>query len=69
MDIDGFSRRLMPSRLELCFNKVSEGTELVMVHSEFPEEKADDAAEGWVEWYRDPLKEYFSKKPQVKEKT
>ncbi|MGO8805191.1 MAG: SRPBCC domain-containing protein [Candidatus Bathyarchaeia archaeon] len=58
-----------PSRLELCFNKASEGTELVMVHSEFPEEIADDAAEGWVEWYWDPLKEYFSKKPQVKEKT
>ncbi len=50
-----------PSRLELCFSKVSEGTELVMVHSNVPEEIADDAAEGWVEWYWDPLKKYFSK--------
>src|SRR5208337_1923164 len=58
-----------PSRLELCFNKVPQGTELVMVQSGVPEEIADDAAEGWVEWYWDPLKEYFSKKPNAEEKT
>jgi len=50
-----------PSKLELCFNMVPEGTELVMVHSGVPEEIADDAAEGWTEWYWDPLKKYFSK--------
>jgi uncharacterized protein YndB with AHSA1/START domain len=49
-----------PSRLELCFNKVPTGTELVMVHSNVPEEQADEAAEGWIEWYWNPLKEYFS---------
>jgi activator of HSP90 ATPase len=50
-----------PSKLELCFNKVPEGTELVMVQSDVPEEIADDAADGWTEWYWNPLKEYFSK--------
>ena len=50
-----------PSRLELCFNEVPEGTELVMVQSNVPEEQADEAAEGWKEWYWNPLKEYFSK--------
>jgi activator of HSP90 ATPase len=49
------------SKLELCFNKVPEGTELVMVHSNVPEEQANDAADGWIEWYWDPLKKYFSK--------
>ena len=49
-----------PSRLELCFNKVPKGTELLMVHSNVPEELADEAADGWVEWYWDPLKKYFS---------
>ena len=49
-----------PSRLELCFNKVPEGTELVMVHSDVPEEQADETAEGWIEWYWNPLKKYFS---------
>ncbi len=48
-----------PTRLELCFNKVPEGTELVMVHSEVPEEYADDTAEGWLEYFWNPLKEYF----------
>ena len=50
-----------PSRLELCFNKVPEGTELIMVHSNVPEEQADETADGWVEWYWDPLKKYFNK--------
>lgn len=54
-----------PSRLELCFNKVPEGTELVMVHSDVPEEQAQDTAEGWVEWYWNPLKEYFSKQAKA----
>ena len=49
-----------PSRLELCFNKVPKGTELVMVQSDVPEEQADETAEGWIEWYWNPLKEYFS---------
>jgi uncharacterized protein YndB with AHSA1/START domain len=54
-----------PSKLELCFNKVPEGTELVMVHSSVPEEQAQDTSEGWVEWYWDPLKEYFSKQTKA----
>jgi len=50
-----------PSRLELCFNEVPKGTELIMVQSNVPEEQADEAAEGWKEWYWNPLKKYFSK--------
>jgi activator of HSP90 ATPase len=50
-----------PSRLELYFNEVPKGTELIMVQSNVPEEQADEAAEGWKEWYWNPLKEYFSK--------
>jgi uncharacterized protein YndB with AHSA1/START domain len=50
-----------PSRLELCFNKIPEGTELVMVQSDVPEEQADETAVGWIEWYWNPLKKYFSK--------
>lgn len=50
-----------PSRLELCFNKVPEGTQLVMVHSDVPAEVADDTADGWMEWYWNPLKEYFNR--------
>ena len=55
-----FPKDYGPSRLELCFNKVQGGTELVMVQSNVPEEQADDTEQGWVDWYWDPLKVYFS---------
>ena len=50
-----------PSRLELSFRKVKEGTEILMVHSGVPAEQADDIAEGWNEFYWKPLKGYFEK--------
>jgi hypothetical protein len=33
-----------------------------MIHSNVPEEQADDLAEGWNEFYWKLLKEYFSQK-------
>jgi len=50
-----------PSRLELTFTKVRGGTEILMVHSGVPAEQADDVAEGWNEFYWEPLKKYFKK--------
>jgi activator of HSP90 ATPase len=50
-----------PSKLELAFKKTEDGTEISMIHSNVPAEQADDLAEGWVEFYWKPLKEYFSK--------
>jgi uncharacterized protein YndB with AHSA1/START domain len=50
-----------PSRLELTFKKTKTGTEISMVHSNVPEEQADDLAEGWNEFYWKSLKEYFQK--------
>jgi uncharacterized protein YndB with AHSA1/START domain len=49
------------SKLELTFKEVPEGTEITMVHSNVPKEKADEIADGWIEFYWNPLKEYFSK--------
>ncbi len=57
-----------PSRLELSYNKVPEGTELVMVHSNVPEEYADDTADGWTDYFWNPLKEYFKKQSKSKTK-
>ncbi|MGD0645809.1 MAG: SRPBCC domain-containing protein [Candidatus Bathyarchaeia archaeon] len=54
-----------PSKLELTFCKVPEGTELLMVHSNVPKEQADETADGWIEWYWNPLKEYFSNKSKA----
>jgi activator of HSP90 ATPase len=50
-----------PSRLELTFKKVKQGTEISMIHSEVPAEQADDIAQGWIDFYWEPLKEYFKK--------
>jgi activator of HSP90 ATPase len=60
-----FPKGYGPSKLELCFNKVAGGTEIVMVHSNVPEELADDTADGWTEWYWDPLKKYFSEQSKI----
>ena len=50
-----------PSRLELNFKAVKEGTEISMIHSEVPAEQADDTKQGWIDFYWEPLKEYFKK--------
>lgn len=51
-----------PSRLQLTLKKAKDGTELSMVHSGVPAEQAYDIAQGWVDWYWEPLKKYFNKK-------
>jgi activator of HSP90 ATPase len=54
------------SRLELTFREVPEGTEIVMVQSNVPKEQADEIAEGWTEFYWNPLKAYFSNQSKAK---
>lgn len=50
-----------PSKLELTFKETVEGTELAMAQSDVPAEMEAELAEGWTEFYWDPLKRYFSK--------
>jgi len=50
-----------PSRLELTFTKAKTGTEISMIHSDVPAEQSDDVAQGWTEFYWEPLKKYFKK--------
>jgi activator of HSP90 ATPase len=50
-----------PSKLELNFRKVEGGTEISMTHSEVPAEQADEIAQGWIDFYWDPLKGYCKK--------
>ena len=57
-----------PSRLEFTFRKVKNGTELTMVHSEIPEDQAEEYKQGWIDNYWDPLKEYFQKLKRSKRK-
>jgi uncharacterized protein YndB with AHSA1/START domain len=51
-----------PSRLELTLTKTKGGTEISMTHSKVLAVQADELAEGWIEFYWKPLKEYFTKR-------
>ncbi len=53
-----------PSNLKLTFQKTKSGTEISMIHLDVPVEQADDLAEGWIEFYWKPMKEYFARNVQ-----
>jgi activator of HSP90 ATPase len=55
-----------PTKFELTFKAVPEGTEITMVHSSIPASQKDELADGWEEFYWKPLKEYFTKKKKTK---
>ena len=61
-----FPKNYPPSKLELTFCEIPEGTEITMVHSNVPKKQADETFQGWTEFYWMPLKEYFSKKSKAK---
>ena len=47
------------SKLELTLKEVEGGTQISMVHSNVPEEIVDDIAQGWKDFYWEPMKKYF----------
>jgi len=51
-----------PSLVELTLKEKGKNTELTMVHSRVPAEQAKEYAQGWTDYYWEPLKEYFRKK-------
>ncbi len=50
-----------PSRVEFIFEEKSGETEVTMIHSEVPASQAESYRQGWIDYYWDPLKEYFNK--------
>ena len=50
-----------PSILELSFKRVEDKTEITMVHSNVPENLKADLAQGWNDFYWEPLQTYFEK--------
>ena len=53
-----------PSLVELTFKEKERKTELTMIHSRAPAEQAKEYAQGWKDYYWEPLKEYFRKHKQ-----
>ena len=51
-----------PSKVELTFKEMSNGTEVTLVQSNLPMEVEEDyLLEGWTEYFWNRLKKYFSK--------
>ena len=55
-----------PSIFELTLKPIKGGTEISMVHSNVPSDQADDYAEGWKDYYWNPMLDYFTSKPEKK---
>jgi len=51
-----------PSRFEITLKEAKGGTKLTMIHTGVPEEIADDIAQGWKDYYWDPMKKYFKER-------
>ncbi len=51
-----------PSTVEFSFKAVKGGTEVRMVHSKVPAEQADAYRQGWIDYYWEPLKAYFTRR-------
>lgn len=48
------------SMLDLRFEKKGNQTELTMIHSKVPKSQVKMYKEGWMEYYWNPLKDYFA---------
>jgi len=48
-----------PSHVEFTFKETKDGTEVTMLHTEVPTGQEAELKEGWIDFYWEPLKEYF----------
>lgn len=51
-----------PSIVTLVFTEKKNGTEIVLLHEKVPAEQTDEYAQGWIDFYWDPFKDYFKGK-------
>jgi activator of HSP90 ATPase len=49
------------SMLEIIFEKVSDGTKIILIHSNLPMGQSKEFEKGWLEYYFKPMKKYFVK--------
>jgi len=48
------------SRLEILLDSHDDGTHMTVIHSDIPDGQGDDYRQGWIDYYFEPMKEYFS---------
>jgi len=49
------------SRVEILLESVKGGTKITIIHSNIPDDQADDYKQGWQDFYFKPMKSYFDK--------
>jgi activator of HSP90 ATPase len=54
-----------PSRLEFKLREVDGKTELTMLHSNIPAQQEEELEQSWIDYYWEPLKNYFEKRKKV----
>ena len=50
------------SLLELELEEITNGTKLRLTHSNIPEGQGESYKQGWIDYYFEPMKEYFERK-------
>jgi uncharacterized protein YndB with AHSA1/START domain len=50
------------SDLEIRLEPVPEGTLITLVHTQIPDSQGEEYRQGWLEYYFQPMQEYFAKK-------
>ncbi len=65
-----WAKRIKPSVVSMKFKSHPAGTDVVLIHSDFPsQEEADKHGNGWIDYVFDPMNDYFvmQKEAPVKE--
>ena len=57
---EDFPEEAVDSQLEVLLEAATGGTRLTLVHSNLPDEQAEEFKQGWVDYYFTPMNAYFS---------
>lgn len=55
-----FAKSDADSKLEIILEKVKAGTKITLIHTQIPKGGKDEYKQGWLDYYFQPMKKYFS---------
>lgn len=57
---DEWKKSIKPSEVTMKFRKTAAGTQVILEHTNFPnQEESDKHASGWIDYVFDPMNDYF----------
>jgi activator of HSP90 ATPase len=48
------------SKLEILFEEANNATKMTFIHTDIPDGQGEEYKQGWIDYYFEPMKEYFS---------